>query len=131
MRISELYQEGKAVLSFEFFPPKTDAGFRSLFRSIEDLKQLDPAFVSVTMGAGGSTRSKTVDLVSQIQREIGITAMAGWAPWLSVIAAILVAVWDSISMRLPPVPVKTIGWTQMVVGFVVVVACAAGYHLGW
>jgi methylenetetrahydrofolate reductase (NADPH) len=76
MRISELYQEGKAVLSFEFFPPKTDAGFRSLFRSIEDLKQLDPAFVSVTMGAGGSTRSKTVDLVSQIQREIGITAMA-------------------------------------------------------
>jgi len=62
---------------------------------------------------------------------IGLTAAAGWAPWLSVGAAILVAVWDSISMRLPPVPVKTIGWTQMVVGFVVVVACAAGYHLGW
>ena len=76
MRISELYAENGPRLSFEFFPPKTDAGFRSLFRSIEDLKLLDPAFVSVTMGAGGSSRSKTVDLVGQIQREIGITAMA-------------------------------------------------------
>jgi methylenetetrahydrofolate reductase (NADPH) len=76
MRIGELYSAGEPIVSFEFFPPKTDAGFRNLFRTIEDLKRLDPAFVSVTMGAGGSTRRKTVDLVSQIQRELGITAMA-------------------------------------------------------
>lgn len=76
MRICELYKGDRPIISFEFFPPKTDAGFRSLFRTIGDLKLLDPSFVSVTMGAGGSTRRKTVDLVSQIQREIGITAMA-------------------------------------------------------
>ncbi|MBW2229012.1 MAG: methylenetetrahydrofolate reductase [NAD(P)H] [Deltaproteobacteria bacterium] len=76
MSIVELYGRGDPVISFEFFPPKTDAGFRSLFSSIEDLKQLAPGFVSVTMGAGGSTRAKTVDLVIRIQQEIGITAMA-------------------------------------------------------
>jgi len=76
MRISDRYQERKPVISFEFFPPKTDRGFSSLFRTIEELKALDPAFVSVTMGAGGSTRSKTVDLVIRIQNEIQLTAMA-------------------------------------------------------
>jgi len=78
MRIGDLYHEQaneQPVISFEFFPPKTDIGFRSLFRTIEDLKPLGPSFVSVTMGAGGSTRRKTVDLVTQIQRDIGITTM--------------------------------------------------------
>jgi len=76
MSIAELYGQGEPVVSFEFFPPKTDAGFRSLFRTIGELKELAPGFVSVTMGAGGSTRSKTVDLVIRIQRELGLTAMA-------------------------------------------------------
>ncbi len=76
MRIDNLYEQRKPVISFEFFPPKSDAGFDALFQTIEDLKRLDPSFVSVTMGAGGSTRSKTVDLVIRIQREIGLTAMA-------------------------------------------------------
>jgi methylenetetrahydrofolate reductase (NADPH) len=77
MRIAELYAHGDApVFSFEFFPPKTDAGFRSLYRTITDLKQLDPGFVSVTCGAAGSTRRKTADLVVRIQNEIGLTAMA-------------------------------------------------------
>ena len=76
MSVPDLYTHDKPVMSFEFFPPKTDAGFRSLFRTIEDLKQLDPGFVSVTMGAGGSTRTKTVELVLRIQQELGITAMA-------------------------------------------------------
>jgi len=75
MRISDLYATSKPVISFEFFPPKTDKGFRSLFRTIEELKHIGPGFVSVTMGAGGSTRRKTVDLVRQIQKELGITAM--------------------------------------------------------
>ncbi len=76
MRIAELYARGEPVVSFEFFPPKTDAGYASLTRTIADLKQLAPGFVSVTWGAGGSTRRKTVDLVVSIQREIGLTAMA-------------------------------------------------------
>lgn len=77
MRISDLYERSQQpVISFEFFPPKTDAGYRSLYRTIAELKRLDPGFVSVTWGAGGSTRAKTVDLVVQIQRELGIPAMA-------------------------------------------------------
>ena len=76
MRIPELYTRGRPVFSFEFFPPKTDAGYRSLFRTIAELNPLEPGFVSVTCGAAGSTRRKTADLVNRIQRETGITAMA-------------------------------------------------------
>ncbi len=76
MRIGDLYGRGRPVFSFEFFPPKTDKGYASLTRTISELKLLDPDFVSVTWGAGGSTRRKTVELVVQIQREIGLTAMA-------------------------------------------------------
>ncbi len=76
MRIAELFDGTRPVVSFEFFPPKTERGYPALFRTIEDLKQLDPSFVSVTWGAGGSTRSKTAELVIQIQQEAGITSMA-------------------------------------------------------
>lgn len=76
MRIAELYARGQPVFSFEFFPPKTDAGYRSLYATIADLKRLGPGFVSVTCGASGSTRQKTSDLVVRIQRELGVTAMA-------------------------------------------------------
>jgi methylenetetrahydrofolate reductase (NADH) len=76
MRIAELYAERAPVVSFEFFPPKTEAGYSALYRTIAELKRLDPGFVSVTWGAGGSTRRRTVDLVTQIQREVGVTAMA-------------------------------------------------------
>jgi hypothetical protein len=62
---------------------------------------------------------------------VAFAAIAGWAPWSSAIAAVLVAGWDSLSMSRPPVPARTIGWTQMVVGMVVVVAFAVGYHIGW
>lgn len=76
MSIAEIYQgASQPIISFEFFPPKTDAGYRTLFRTIEELKQLAPGFVSVTMGAGGSTRSKTVDLTLEITREIGLVTM--------------------------------------------------------
>jgi methylenetetrahydrofolate reductase (NADPH) len=75
MHITDLYDRPDPVISFEFFAPKTDAGFRSLFTAIEELKTLSPGFVSVTMGSGGSTRGKTVDLSIEIQREIGLTAM--------------------------------------------------------
>jgi methylenetetrahydrofolate reductase (NADPH) len=76
VRIAERFGRGRPVFSFEFFPPRTDAGFRSLFRAIQELKRLDPDFVSVTWGAGGSTRARTVELVLEIEREIGLTAMA-------------------------------------------------------
>jgi methylenetetrahydrofolate reductase (NADPH) len=76
MRIADLYAKGRPVFSFEFFPPKTDAGYRALYRTIGDLKRLEPGFVSVTCGAAGSTRTKTADLVIRIQRELGLTAMA-------------------------------------------------------
>lgn len=75
MGIAELYDQSDPVVSFEFFPPKTDAGYRSLFRTIQELKQLSPGFVSVTMGAGGSTRTKTVDITIEITREIGLVTM--------------------------------------------------------
>jgi len=76
MKISDLYASGKRVFSFEFFPPKTESGAAALARAIRDLKELRPDFVSVTYGAGGSTRDRTVDLVTRIQREEGICAMA-------------------------------------------------------
>ena len=76
MRIDEVLRLGRPTVSFEFFPPKTEAGFQQLYTTIEELRPLKPSYVSVTYGAGGSTREKTVDLTCRIQREIGIRAMA-------------------------------------------------------
>jgi len=76
MRISESFGRGRPVISFEFFPPRTEAGFAGLYRTIAELKRLAPAFVSVTWGAGGSTRRHTIELVTRIEREVGLTAMA-------------------------------------------------------
>jgi methylenetetrahydrofolate reductase (NADPH) len=63
------------VLSIEFWPPKTEVGERNLFTELDRLLKLNPAFCSMTYGAGGSTRDKTVDLVSRIERERGIDMM--------------------------------------------------------
>jgi methylenetetrahydrofolate reductase (NADPH) len=76
MRIDHTLGHGKPAISFEFFPPKTDAGFQQLFVTAEELRPLKPSYVSVTYGAGGSTREKTVDLTVRIQRELGIRSMA-------------------------------------------------------
>src|SRR5204863_2200607 len=64
------------VFSFEFFPPKTEAGERNLYAALSDLRPLEPSFVSVTYGAGGSTRSKTIEIVKRIRDEYGLEAMA-------------------------------------------------------
>ena len=69
MRIVEAFGRARPVISFEFFPPRTAQGFDSLYRAVAELKRLDPTFVSVTWGAGGSTRRQTVDLVTRIQDE--------------------------------------------------------------
>jgi len=77
MRIDELLaRSDEPVFSFEFFPPKTDEGERNLFRALDELRALEPAFVSVTYGAGGSTREKTIDIVQRIHRDHGLEAMA-------------------------------------------------------
>lgn len=76
MRISDALATMRPFFSFEFFPPKDDAGARALLSTIETLAPLRPAFVSITYGAGGSTRQRTVDLAKQIQRDIGLTVMA-------------------------------------------------------
>jgi len=62
--------------SFEFSPPKTDDGVRQLFEAISHLRELEPTFVSVTYGAGGSVRTRTVDLVARIRRELDIEPVA-------------------------------------------------------
>ena len=76
MRIRELLSTGRPCFSFEFFPPKTEAGLESLRDTVRSLRELNPTFVSVTYGAGGSTRDRTVELVSEIQRHYGIEVMA-------------------------------------------------------
>ena len=76
MKIIEKLSSSTPVFSFEFFPPKNSEGFATLFESIGRLKPSAPGFVSVTYGAGGSTRSKTVDLVGNIKNVIGIESMA-------------------------------------------------------
>ncbi len=76
MRIADAYRSGKPVFSFEFFPPKNEEGMRRLHDTITALRPLRPDFVSVTYGAGGTTRELTVELVTEIKREHGMEAMA-------------------------------------------------------
>jgi methylenetetrahydrofolate reductase (NADPH) len=77
VRIGDLYNQGKPVFSFEFFPPKSDAAADELIQTARDLKaSVAPDFVSVTYGADGSTRTRTHECVTRIQTELGITAMA-------------------------------------------------------
>src|ERR1700761_9278717 len=76
MRILDAIATMRPFFSFEFFPPKDDAGSRQLFASIEALAPLRPAFVSITYGAGGSTRARTVALAKEIQQRIGLTVVA-------------------------------------------------------
>jgi methylenetetrahydrofolate reductase (NADPH) len=76
MRISELLDRRRPVFSFEFFPPKTDEGRRTLEGTLEVLKDDQPDYVSVTYGAGGTTRNSTVDITKSIKQDLGIEAMA-------------------------------------------------------
>jgi methylenetetrahydrofolate reductase (NADPH) len=74
-KISDKLAAGRTY-SFEFFPPKTDEAARELEKTISELQPLGPSFVSVTYGAGGSTRDRTRDIVVHIQQDAGITSMA-------------------------------------------------------
>jgi methylenetetrahydrofolate reductase (NADPH) len=74
-KISELLAGGR-TFSFEFFPPKTDKARANLEKTIHELEPLNPSFVSVTYGAGGSTRDATRDIVLDIEQTTSLTAMA-------------------------------------------------------
>ncbi len=74
--IAERLRHKRPVFSFEFFPPKTEKGETALLRSLERLAPLEPDFVSVTYGAGGSTRTRTLQLVRRIRRDFGIEPLA-------------------------------------------------------
>ena len=76
MRIADLLERQRPVFSFEFFPPKTDEGQQTLKNTLEILKDDEPNFVSVTYGAGGTTRNRTVEITKTIKRDHGIEAMA-------------------------------------------------------
>ena len=69
MNIAEKYQK-EFVISFEVFPPKTDRGMENLVSALKDLKKYEPGFISVTYGAGGSTREKTLDIAMIIRDQL-------------------------------------------------------------
>ena len=76
MLIRDLLNQGTPSFSFEFFPPKTDEGFDTLMETIRELQKLHPTFVSVTYGAGGSTRRRSIDVVAKAKGELGQESMA-------------------------------------------------------
>lgn len=76
MKIGDYLREKGFSISFEFFPPKTEEGEEELFQTIRNLSPLKPTFVSVTYGAGGSTRDRTRRVVERIHKETDLTVMA-------------------------------------------------------
>jgi methylenetetrahydrofolate reductase (NADPH) len=77
LRVDEIIAtKGEPTFSFEFFPPKTASGEDNLRATLQALRPLEPDFVSVTYGAGGSTRARTVEITKWIKRDLGIEAMA-------------------------------------------------------
>jgi len=76
MQISEILKSHQPAISFEFFPPKTEAASQDLFETIQTLTPLKPAYVSVTYGAGGSTRELTHGLVVKLQQETSLTIVS-------------------------------------------------------
>ncbi|MBI3865656.1 MAG: methylenetetrahydrofolate reductase [NAD(P)H] [Planctomycetia bacterium] len=76
MRIRDIYGPGKFGLSFEIFPPKTPDGDGALWENVSRLASFKPAFISCTYGAGGTTRTRTIELCQEIQRRLGVAATA-------------------------------------------------------
>ena len=76
MKIKEILKDDRAHISFEVFPPKTDAGFESVMSATDRIAALKPSFISVTYGAGGGTSKNTVNIASHISNDLGVTSLA-------------------------------------------------------
>jgi len=76
LKINKLYKPNKIIFSFEVFPPKPEMPIETVYRTIDQIKDLNPAFISVTYGAGGSSRSRTLEISSYIKNNIGIEALS-------------------------------------------------------
>ena len=76
MLIRDLFKQKNRTLSFEVFPPVREGNLESLFTTIAELKELNPDFISVTYGAGGGTRDKTIEIAARVKKEIGSEALA-------------------------------------------------------
>lgn len=76
MKIRKMLQSDKVTLSFEVFPPKNEANFESVYQAAMDVAALKPSYMSVTYGAGGSTRSNTARIAGDIQRRFGVDTIA-------------------------------------------------------
>ncbi len=76
MKIKEILKSSEPHISFEIFPPKTDAGFDSVMKATEAIADLHPSYISVTYGAGGGTSKNTVKIASRIKHELGVTSLA-------------------------------------------------------
>ena len=76
MKIKDKFKEKIPLISFEIFPPKQDTSIDTIFNSIDELYSLNPDFMSVTYGAGGSTKDRTVEISSYIQNKYNLTSTA-------------------------------------------------------
>ena len=76
MKIKDILGQGKPKLSFEVFPPKTEDKYESVEKAAAEIAKLNPAFMSVTYGAGGGTSQYTVDIASTLHHEYQVTALA-------------------------------------------------------
>ncbi|MBN2190554.1 MAG: methylenetetrahydrofolate reductase [NAD(P)H] [Candidatus Aureabacteria bacterium] len=76
MKITEILKKAKPSFSFEFFPPKTEEGLLSLYKTISELEKIGPAFISITYGAMGTTRKRTLELIEKIKKSLKCEIMA-------------------------------------------------------
>ena len=76
MNIADLFKKEHTVFSFEVFPPKKESGIETIYSTLNELKNLNPDFISVTYGAGGGTSKNTVNIASHIKDDLGLTSLA-------------------------------------------------------
>ena len=76
MKIRDRLKEDRIHISFEVFPPKTDAGYENVVKAVDAIAKLSPAFISVTYGAGGGTSKNTANIASHIKNELGVESLA-------------------------------------------------------
>ncbi|MGI6469169.1 MAG: methylenetetrahydrofolate reductase [NAD(P)H] [Syntrophomonadaceae bacterium] len=97
MKVLELYKPGSSVLSLEVFPPRRDYPLETIYQTVEELQKLNPGFISVTYGAGGSTRDRTVEIAAHIKKHYSMEVVAHLtcvAHCRSEVDAILESLWQ-------------------------------------